>query len=90
MKFIVKRNLNDYDSWKEVVSGNSELRKEKGSRGVAVYRSSQNPNQVYMVFEWDDAKPYRDYLDLPEVQEVLAATGSTEVIGISEHFSLEA
>ena len=63
---------------------------KKGSKGVTVYRSSQNPNQVYLIFDWSDEKSYRDYLGLPEVQEALAASGSTEVIEISEHFSLEA
>ena len=90
MKLIVKRNLNDYESWKNIVQGNNELRKEKGSRGVNVYRSAQNPREVYMVFDWDDEKPYRGYMEQPEVKQMLAETGSTEIIEISETFSLEA
>lgn len=90
MKILVKRNLKDYNSWKEMVSGNNELRKEKGSKGVSVYRSARDPNEVYLVFDWDDTKSYLDYFNLPDVQKVLEETGSTEVVEVSETFNLEA
>ena len=90
MKIIVKRNLKDYDSWKEVVSTGNQMRKEKGSKGVTVYRNAKDPNEVYLVLDWDDQKSYLDYFDLPEVQKALAETGTTEVVEVSETFNLEA
>lgn len=90
MKIIVKRNLTDYDSWKNIVSSGNETRKEKGSQGVTVYRSAKNPNEVYLVFDWDDQKSYLDYFNLPQVQKALSDTGTTEIVEISESFSLEA
>lgn len=90
MKIIVKRNLNDYDSWKRVVSTGNEIRKEKGSKGGMVYRNAKNPNEVYLVFDWDETKSYLDYFNLPEVQKGLEDTGSTEIIEVSESFPLEA
>ena len=90
MKIIVKRDLKDYHSWKKMVSERNEMRAEKGSKGATVYRNAKNPNQVYVVFEWDDQKSYLDYFNLPDVQEALAETGTTEIIEISESFDLEA
>ena len=90
MNILVKRNLNDYDSWKKMVSERNELREKMGSEGVTVYRSAKDPNQVYLVFEWDDQKSFLDYFNLPDVQKALAETGSTEIIEISESFRLEA
>jgi len=90
MKIIVKRNLNDYDSWKKMVSERNELREKMGSKGVTVHRSAKDPNQVYLAFEWDDQKSFLDYFNLPDVQKALAETGSTEIIEISESFRLEA
>ena len=89
MNILVKRNLNDYDSWKKMVSERNELREKMGSKGVTVYRSAKDPNQVYLVFEWDDQKSFLDYFNLPDVQKALGETGSTEIIEISESFRLE-
>lgn len=89
MKIIVKRNLKDYNSWKELVSTKNEARKDMGSKGMTVYRSVKDPNEVYCVLDWDDQKSYLDYFDLPEVQKALEDTGSTEIIEVSETFHLE-
>jgi quinol monooxygenase YgiN len=88
MNIIVKRKLKDYDAWKKIVSDLDGLRKEHGSKGATVYRSANDPNEVYLVFEWDEAKPYTSYFNLPQVQKALADTGTTEVITVSESFYL--
>lgn len=88
VKFIVRRKLKDYDSWKKLVSEMDGVRREHGSRGVTVHRNAKDPNEAYLIFEWDDQKPYQGYFNRPDVQKALAETGTTEVIEISESFSL--
>ncbi len=88
MHVLIRRVLHDFDAWKKVVSELDGLRAQHGSRGLTAYRSAGNPNEVLLVFEWDDDKPYRAYLDLPEVQNALAATGTTEITEVSEVFHL--
>jgi quinol monooxygenase YgiN len=90
MNIIVKRTLKNYDEWKKVLSTLNEARKEKGSKGLIVYRNAKAPNEVYLVLKWDDQKPYMDYFNLPDVQKALADTGTTEIIEVSEIFHLEA
>ncbi|MBI2869156.1 MAG: antibiotic biosynthesis monooxygenase [Chloroflexi bacterium] len=87
MNLIVRRKLKDYDSWKTLVRDDG-TRKEKGSRGATVYRSARDPNEVLVVFDWDDKKSYLEYFNMPEVQKALAATGTTETIEVSETFEL--
>ena len=89
MNIIVKRKLKDFDSWKKLVSDANEVRKGYGSKGVTVYRNAKDRNEVYLVFEWEDEKPYMNYFNLPDVQKALADTGTTEVIEVSESFNLE-
>jgi hypothetical protein len=89
MNLIIKRKLNDYDSWKKVVSELDGLRKAYGSKGATVYRNAMDPNEVYLVFDWEDGKPYTDYLNLPDVKKALANSGTTEVIEVSESFYME-
>jgi heme-degrading monooxygenase HmoA len=88
MNIIIKRKLKDYDAWKKVVSDLDGLRKQHGSQGMTVYRSAKDPNEVYLVVDWEDGRPYSSYFNLPEVQKALADTGTTEVIEVSESFHL--
>jgi hypothetical protein len=55
---------------------------------MTVYRGAADPNEVFLVFEWDDDKPYTDYMNLPEVPKALADTGTLEITEISEVFHL--
>lgn len=90
MKIILKRNLKDYNSWKELVSTNNQIRKDMGSKGMTVHRSAKDLNEVYCVLDWDDQKSYLDYFNMPDVQKALAQSGTTEVIEIKESFDLKA
>lgn len=88
MNVIIRRTLKDYDAWKKIVTDLDGTRKQYGSKGASAYRNAANPNEVYLIFEWDDAKPFQAYLDLPEVKQAFAATGSVEVIEVGESFTL--
>lgn len=88
MNIIVRRKLKDYDAWKRMVSERNELRRTYGSRGVTVYRSARDSNEVVLVFEWDDQKSYMDYFNLPDVRQALEETGTTEITEVGESFRL--
>lgn len=88
MFVLIRRVLNDFDAWKPIASTVDGLRAQYGSRGGTVYRSASNPNEVLMVFEWDDDKSYRAYLDRPDVKSTIAATGTMEITEVSEVFKL--
>jgi heme-degrading monooxygenase HmoA len=90
MYIIVKRKLKDFDSWKKMVSEQNDTRKQMGSKGAVVYRNAKNPDEVFLIFEWEDEKSFMDYFKLTEVQKALEETGTTEIIEISESFKLEA
>lgn len=88
MNVIIKRNLKDYDAWKKMVSEMDGLRKQYGSKGATVYRNAKDPNEVYLVFEWEDGKSFQKYLDLPEVKKAIEGSGAFEAIEVSETFRL--
>ena len=90
MKLIVRRKPKDFDAWKKLVSGMDGMRQKHGSRGATVYRNAKDRNDVVMVFDWDDQKPYTSYFGLPDVQKALAETGTTEIIEVSESFRIDA
>jgi heme-degrading monooxygenase HmoA len=73
-----------------MVSEQNDTRKQMGSKGAVVYRNAKNPDEVFLIFEWEDEKSFMDYFKLTEVQKALEETGTTEIIEISESFKLEA
>lgn len=89
MKVIVRRQLKDYDAWLPLVTDRNPMRREYGSRGGTVYRTARDPNEVYLVFDWDDQTPFRAYFDHPDVQKALSDTGTTEFIEVSDSFTLD-
>lgn len=89
MNIIIRRQLKYYETWKKVVSQLDGMRKEYGSKGLTVYRNASKPDEVILVFEWDDLKPYQNYLNHPDVQTALKETGTLEVFEVSDTFHLE-
>ena len=88
MYILMRRQLNDYDAWKQVVSQLDGLRAQYGARGFTAYRSAVNHVEVLLVFEWDDDRSYGDDRARPDVQRALAATGTMEITEVSEVFHL--
>jgi len=88
MQIIVRRKLKDYDAWKKLVSEFDGARREHGSKGATVHRNAKDPSEVYLIFEWDDRKPFLAYFNRPDVQKALGETGTTEIIEVSESFRL--
>ena len=85
---IVRRKLNDFDTWRTLVDDMEGDRGDSGSRGMTVYRSAKDPNEVTLVFEWDDSQPWREYFERPDVQEALKASGSVDITEVSERLEL--
>jgi quinol monooxygenase YgiN len=86
---IVRRKLNDFDAWRSMVNDVEGVRKDAGSRGMTVYRNAADPNEVTLVIDWDDKKPWRQYFERPDVQEALEASGTfDDITEVSERFEL--
>ena len=72
---IARVRVKDFDRFLETFSTRgAEKRREHGCRGVRVFRSVDDPNQVVNVFEWD-----RDGIEAfmadPETPEIMRAGG---------------
>lgn len=72
---IARVEIEDFDQFIETFSGRGrEKRREHGSRGVRVYRSSDEPNRLTNVFDWDRSGVEAFMAD-PEVPEIMKAAG---------------
>lgn len=62
---ISKRQLQagDFDSWAHRFAAASEARRAAGCRGLRRLRSLDDPNQVFVVFDWDGHDNARRFIE---------------------------
>jgi heme-degrading monooxygenase HmoA len=83
---LVKHTVKDYATWRPIFDGHAAARKAAGARGTRLFRSSENPNEITILFEWDDPKRARQFFQAPELREVMERGG---VIGQPDAHFLE-
>ena len=80
---IVHHKVKDYAQWKEVFDEYAKVRKESGSKGGRIFRDEQKPDNVAILFEWEDIAKARTFF---ESKYLKSASERSEVIGAPEVF----
>ncbi|WP_332898155.1 antibiotic biosynthesis monooxygenase [Haladaptatus sp. CMSO5] len=76
MAFLVaKATVADFEAWKSSFDSNDSFRTEHGQLGYQTFQSVDDPNEVVVLFDWDDAEDPRAFFGSEEMRERLAAAG---------------
>ncbi len=71
-------NVADYAKWRLGFDANEFNRKSAGSTGInQFYRDVENPNNVTLVLEWDEADKAQAFLNDPRTKESMDEAGVT-------------
>ena len=70
-----KSTVDDFDAWKSSFADNDSFRTEHGQRGYHVFQSVADPNEVTVLFEWDDDEDPEAFFRSDEMRERLADAG---------------
>jgi hypothetical protein len=90
MIFITTRHtVTDYAKWRPIFDSNASNRRAAGATGVqTIYRDLANPNDITLLFEWDNAENAQKFFHNPAMVETMKTAG---VIGVPEaHFMTRA
>lgn len=68
-----------FDEWKSHFDEGDATRREHGQQSAQVFRSVDDPNEVVVLFEWDDEDNARAFHDSEERRE------RREAAGVEEH-----
>jgi quinol monooxygenase YgiN len=72
---IARVRVADFDRFIETFSTRGKAKRaEHGSRGVTVFRSTEDPNALVNVFDWD-REGVEAFMADPETKEIMAAAG---------------
>ena len=81
---MVRHQVENYDSWRVVFDDHESFRKENGEQSTQVFQSSEDPNDVLLLFGWDSEESGRRFMESDNLKETMSKAG---VIGKPEvHF----
>lgn len=81
---LIKHTVESYDSWKPAFDEHGSTRMESGSKGYRLFQTTEDPNEVVILFEWDSAENARRFLESSDLHDVMREAG---VVGDPEiHF----
>jgi hypothetical protein len=84
MTYMLCRNrLVDFARWKRVFDSHAEEHRKAGLNLLHLWRSLDNPNNVFFLFEVNSMAKARDFISAPEAAEAGRASG---VIDGEMHF----
>ena len=72
---LVRSKVEDYAKWKPVFDEQRSFRKSSGSKGENVFRNADNPNELFVLLEWDNLERARQFAQSSELREAMQKAG---------------
>ena len=80
---FIKHKVADYGAWKEVFDGFVETRRAGGEKSFQILHPDNDPNNLYLMFEWDNLANAQNFLNSPELKSTMEKAGVSEEPQIS-------
>ena len=71
----IRHKVRDYDAWKPLFDAHGATRAAGGCKGGHLLRSTDDPNEVVIFFEWDTMENARRFANSPDLKEVMERAG---------------
>jgi hypothetical protein len=81
IQVLVHHEVNDYRSWRSVFDEAIDFRHLGGEQSCRVFRKSGDPNNLTLLFEWEDLDRAQRYMNSEELRDKMKQAG---VIGTPE------
>ena len=75
VRSFVRHHVRDYAGWRKVYDGFNETQTGHGVRGEAVYRGVDDPNDVTVTHDFDDADAAKRFFAMPQLKEAMQEAG---------------
>jgi len=83
---VVKHKVEDYSRWKPVFDEHGPTREKAGCKGGQLFRISDEPNNIFILFEWDKKENATRFVESEDLKKRMQQAG---VIGKPEAYILE-
>jgi hypothetical protein len=83
---LMRHRVGDRDTWRRVFEEDAWLRQANGSQRELCFRSEDDPDEIWILFEWDDLFRARLFVKSDDLSDSLVRAG---VIDRSNFWYLE-
>jgi heme-degrading monooxygenase HmoA len=83
---LVHHKAEDYGKWKSAFDAHQSFRSENGSKGGKVFQSANNPNEIFVLLEWESMESLQKFSQSDSLKEAMKEAG---VIGMPNVHILE-
>ena len=78
INLLIRHTIADYAKWRPGFDAHESARRTAGATGVShVYRDVENPNQITVMAEWDNAENARKFASDPSLKAAMEEGGVT-------------
>jgi hypothetical protein len=87
IQVLVHHEVADYQRWRAVFDAALDFRHEGGEQSCRIFRTAGNPNDLTLLFDWDNGEKARRYITSDELKSKMQEAG---VKGVPEvHYLAE-
>jgi len=72
---LVRHKVADYAKWKLFFDQHGATRQASGSQGGRLLRNANDPNELVILFEWDDLEKARQFSQSNDLREIMQRAG---------------
>ena len=72
---LVRHKVADYAKWKPFFDQHRATRQASGSQGGRLLRNANDPNELVILFEWDDLEKARQFSQSNDLREIMQRAG---------------
>lgn len=83
---LVHHKVEDYTKFKTAFDGHAAFRSQNGSKGGKVFQDASNPNDLFILLEWDNLENAQKFAQADNLKEAMQSAG---VLGMSEIYFVE-
>jgi heme-degrading monooxygenase HmoA len=82
---LIRQKVKDFDEWKKIFDADDKQRKSAGSMGGHVFRSMDDPNEAFVLIEYNDLDKAKKFFQSDELKQTMKMAG---VVGKPDMYML--
>jgi quinol monooxygenase YgiN len=82
IQVLVHHQVADYRNWRSVFDAALDFRHDGGECSCRIFRKAGNPNDLTLLFEWDDMEKAQRYMTSDELRKKMQQSGVLGAPGI--------
>lgn len=76
---LVHHKVRNFAQWKPFFDRDETTRKTSGSKGAQVFQNSDDPNDIFILFEWDSIENAKKFVSSDDLKKTMEQAGVIDV-----------